>query len=104
MRTRTSLSTLAIIAFALSACASNPPVEPVPEPELVDTTTEQRAVVQPVTIDGVLDGSEIDPNSIAARAPLERVIFFDYDKAELRPEFLDIVTQHGRFLAENPDG
>jgi len=103
MRTRTSLSTLAIIAFALSACASNPPVEPVPEPELVYTTTEQRAVVQPVTIDGVLDGSEIDPNSIAARAPLERVIFFDYDKAELRPEFLDIVTQHGRFLAENPD-
>lgn len=85
-------------ALLLSACGSNPPRES----ELPQTPTEP--VVQPVTIDGVQDGSEIDPNSVAGRAPLQRVIYFDYDQAELRPEFLEIVAQHGRFLAQTPDG
>jgi len=85
------------VALVLSACSSTPEIDE----GFVDTT--RQAVVQPVTIDGLQDGSQIDPNSIAGRAPLERVIYFDYDTSELRPEFLDIVAQHGRYLAENPD-
>ncbi len=88
------------LSLGLSACGSNPERE---EELLVDTTAQRSAVVQPVTIDGLQDGTQIDPNSIAGRAPLERVIYFDYDQSELRPEFLDIVAQHGRFMAENPD-
>lgn len=95
------LIAVAVFSATLSACASNPPVLVEPEP-IVDTTTQRSAVVQPVTIDGLLDGTEIDPNSLAGKAPLERVIYFDYNQADLRPEFLAIVTQHGRFLAENP--
>ena len=87
-------------ALGLSACGSTPARD---NSALLEATA-RGAVVQPVTIDGVLDGSEIDPNSIAGKAPLERVIYFDYDTAELRPEFLDIVAQHGRFLAQNPEG
>lgn len=97
--TRIYLLCVALLSLGLSACASNPPVDE----GFVDTTTQRSAVVQPVTIDGLQDGTLIDPNSIAGRAPLERVIYFDYDQAELRPEFLDIVAQHGRFMAENPD-
>lgn len=96
--TRFHLMALMALSLGLSACGSNPQRD-----DLIDTTTQQRAVVQPVTIDGLQDGSEIDPNSIAGRAPLERVIYFDYDRAELRPEYLDIVAQHGRFMAENPE-
>lgn len=86
-----------IASVLLVACGSN---------ELRDAELDADAppVVQPVTIDGLQDGLEIDPNSIAGRAPQERVIYFDYDQAELRPEFLDIVAQHGRYLAQNPDG
>ena len=62
------------------------------------------AVVRPVTIDGLQTFDNVDPNSIAGRAPIERVIYFDYNKSELRSEFLDIVAQHGRFLAQNPAG
>ena len=87
-------------ALALSACGSTPARD---NSALLDATAKS-AIVQPVTIDGQLDGTEIDPNSIAGKAPLERVIYFDYDTAELRPEFLDVVAQHGRFLAQNPDG
>jgi peptidoglycan-associated lipoprotein len=95
---RTQLIVVALAGMVLSACGSNPSRDAAP----IDVGAG--AVVQPVTIDGVQDGQQIDPNSIAGKAPLERVIYFDYDKAELRPEFLDIVAQHGRFLAQNPDG
>lgn len=87
-------------SVVLAACGSNDRRDT----PLIDLSDEQQAVVQPVTIDGVQDLSAIDPNSIAGKAPLERVIYFDYDQAELRPEFLDIVAQHGRFLAQNPEG
>lgn len=96
--TRFHLVAALAVSFGVSACGSNPQRDQ----DMIDAT-QQRAVVQPVTIDGVMDGSQIDPNSIAGRAPLERVIYFDYDKAELRPEYLEIVAQHGRFMAENPD-
>jgi len=95
---RIQILIVAMAGLALSACGSNPSRAP----ELVDVDTP--AVVQPVTIDGVQDISQVDPNSIAGKAPMERVIYFDYDKSELRPEFLDIVAQHGRYLAQNPDG
>ena len=97
--TRIHLTVVLAVALGLSACGSNP----TRDEGIVDTTIQTGAVVQPVTIDGLQDGTQIDPNSIAGRAPLERVIYFDYDQAELRPEFLDIVAQHGRFMAENPD-
>lgn len=89
---------VSMAGLVLSACGSNPGRGP----DLADLGVP--TVVQPVTIDGVQDMTEIDPNSIAGKAPLERVIYFDYDQAELRPEFLDIVAQHGRYLAQNPDG
>jgi peptidoglycan-associated lipoprotein len=66
--------------------------------------SDDSLVVLPVTIDGVQGFENVDPNSIAGRAPADRVIYFDYDKSELHAEFLDIVAQHGRFLAQNPAG
>ncbi len=96
------LNTVVVVASVvlISACGSNERRDTAN----IDLANDQSSIVQPVTIDGVQDGTEIDPNSIAGQAPLERVIYFDYDQAELRPEFLEIVAQHGRFLAQNPDG
>ncbi|MEE9320213.1 MAG: peptidoglycan-associated lipoprotein Pal [Granulosicoccus sp.] len=88
---------LCLLTSLLVACGSNP------NRDAADGDNG-KDIVKPVTIDGVQEGLEIDPNSVAGRAPQERVIFFDYNQAELRPEFLDIVAQHGRFLAQNPDG
>jgi len=88
---------VATLASVLSACGANPTRDASSELDATPTIT-------PVTIDGVDDGTEIDPKSVAGRAPVERVILFDYDTSELRSEYLDVVTQHGRFLAQNPDG
>lgn len=93
------LVVVCVSAVLLSACGSNERRDTAPSDVVPEGPT-----VKPVTIDGVQDGQNIDPNSIAAKAPIERVIYFDYDQSELRPEFLDIVAQHGRFLAQNPEG
>jgi len=50
------------------------------------------------------DGIPIDPNSVAGRAPSERTVYFDFDTSEIRPEYLEIIVQHGRYLAQNPEG
>ena len=87
-----------LLSMLLVACGSNP------KPPVETSSTATGATVNPVTIDGVDDGTLIDPDSIAGRAPKERVIFFDFNKSEIRPEYLDIITQHGRYLAQNPTG
>lgn len=99
--TKSSIVLVACSAVLISACGSN---ERRDDASSLDLMEQQKAVVQPVTIDGVQDSSRLDPDSIAGQAPAERVIYFDYDQAELRPEFLDIVAQHGRFLSQNPAG
>ncbi len=40
-----------------------------------------------------------DPHSILAK----RVIYFDFDSTEIKPEFQAIIEAHGRYLAEHPD-
>lgn len=31
----------------------------------------------------------------------QRIIYFDFDSSDVRPEFVDVVAEHGRFLASN---
>lgn len=90
---------IALASVLLAACGSNEIREEGPPLD-----ANGRPIVQPVTIDGPQSGTEVDPDSLAGRAPQERVIYFDYDQSELRPEFLDVVAQHGRYLAQNPEG
>ena len=49
---------------------------------------------------GAWDASALeDPNS-----PLfSKVIYFDYDVAELRSEFIDMLKAHAEYLSRNPD-
>jgi len=39
------------------------------------------------------DGIPVDPNSVAGRAPAERIIYFDFDTSEIRAEYLDVIVQ-----------
>ena len=33
----------------------------------------------------------------------EHVIYFDFDRSEVQPEFLEIIQAHGNYLLENPN-
>lgn len=99
---KTPFFTVLLATSLISACGTTP-ILGGPSQDIVPIN-DSSSVVRPVTIDGVQGFENIDPNSVAGRAPVERVIYFDYDKSELRAEFLDVVAQHGRFLAQNPTG
>ena len=98
---RRALPLLVLASLTLAACAGpgDRRGEPLAPP---DDGFDLR--VTPVTIDGPQDGLEIDAGAVSGRAPQDRVIYFDYDTSELRAEFLDIVAEHGRFLAQTPEG
>ncbi len=87
-----------VIAFAMlvSACTSAPKIPDVP---LVNTNSGASS-------SGTSDSEvvAVNSNSISARAPADRVVFFDFDDAQVRSEYRATVTDHGRFLAANPDG
>lgn len=52
----------------------------------------------------IIGSEEIDPNSTDARAPKERVIYFDQNNAEILPKYIDIITQHAYHITLNPAG
>ena len=40
-----------------------------------------------------------DPNSLLAK----RVVYFDFDKSDIKPEFRDILNAHAEYLANHAD-
>jgi peptidoglycan-associated lipoprotein len=54
----------------------------------------------PLDREGALPRTAInDPQSVLA----ERVVYFDYDKSDIKPEFQDLLEAHGKYLAAYPD-
>src|SRR5687767_4977212 len=63
-----------------------------PDGEGVETT--------PLDREGTLPRTAInDPQSPLA----ERLVFFDYDKSDIKRQFQDMLEAHGRYLAAYPD-
>src|SRR5687767_10229699 len=63
-----------------------------PEGDGVETT--------PLDREGTLPRTAInDPQSPLA----ERLVFFDYDKSDIKRQFQDMLEAHGRYLAAYPD-
>lgn len=72
-----------------------PPPAQAPAPATVATpavaTTEAPAQAEVSPLD--------NPDSILAK----RVIYFDFDKSNIKPEFLDVLTAHAKYLVAHPD-
>ncbi len=98
MKKTLRLATASMLFAFLGACATTGS-----GPGDTDTIDSGGAVTNPVVIsDPSLEN--IDPNSIAGRAPATRIIYFDFDTSEVRSEYLAAIAEHGRFLATNTDG
>jgi peptidoglycan-associated lipoprotein len=50
---------------------------------------------------GVGGGSSGSAGDAGATAPANRIIYFDFDSSEIRPEFTAVVTEHARQLSRN---
>ena len=87
-----------IIALALTACQTTPEVvpEPTPEPE-PEPPTEVVTQAAPDPHD-YTDSRNLDnPESMLSK----RIIYFDFDKSTVLPEFRGIVSAHAAYAASH---
>src|SRR5579872_7289397 len=90
-----------VLLALLSLAACNPKaVKPTAAPAAstapaAATTPAPAAATAPAAVQlSPLD----DPNSPLAK----RVVYFDFDKSDIKPEFLDTLTAHAKYLVANP--
>lgn len=94
---RYGLLILAIATMAVG-CAKNvkPTAAPAPATAPAAATAATPAAV---TTNAAQQQSPLDDPS----SPLaQRVVFFDFDKSDIKPEFLDTLTAHAKYLVANP--
>lgn len=92
---------LMVFAFGfLVGCETTPTVEPVETAEPVQGGAETGAVESAPLSDAnpysmvALD----DPDGVIA----ERIIYFEYDRSDIPTRYLDVMSEHARFLIANP--
>jgi len=94
------IGTVAVLAVVLSACASrggDVPDEPAPEPRPPIQPTD------PLEVDRVDPGNYADsrnldnPDSVLS----QREIYFEFDRADVRVEYLPIISAHAAYLQSN---
>ena len=93
------LALLTLLAVALAGCASNE----IPDPDPSATAAggdESGADTGGYSDDDWMDGEEIPADDMTA-GELPTVIYFDFDSAEVRADFTDVVARHALMLAND---
>ncbi len=71
----------------------------IPDPDPVESTTDNSADTGSLTGSDLGDGEYIDYDPNAGE--LANIIYFEFDSSELRPEDADVVARHAVQLGEN---
>jgi peptidoglycan-associated lipoprotein len=89
------LTTVLLSSLALLAgCPSKPKTQP--EPPAQQNTTDTSGVDNA--------GAQVDSDAAGPSGELlsKRIVYFDFDKAEIRPDSQAVVAAHAGYLAKNP--
>jgi peptidoglycan-associated lipoprotein len=90
-----------LLALALAACGGKKAVKPT-SPVVAGATTagnEAGAAGQGVASAGSVGAAE--GNGVSAPAGVGRLVYFDFDSSEIRPEFVPVIAAHARAIAAN---
>ena len=89
-----------LVALALAACKSDQvreQPEPEPQPEPTQPSTEpETAALDPA------DHTDVRNLENAESLLDKRLIYFDFDKSVVRPEFRDVLSAHATYLSSHP--
>ena len=97
MKSAWRLTLALMIALALAACKSTPEPVDTPEQEPVDEAPVVETAAAPDPRDYTDSRNFDNPESLLSK----RVIYFDFDKSTVRPEFRSIVQAHAAYLASS---
>jgi peptidoglycan-associated lipoprotein len=92
------LMLIVMSGLALASCKSKPPL-----PDASNPAGEQTGAETGRTTDTTVGESVLDANQQALEAAKQAgtIVYFDYDRAEIKPEFVPIVTAHAKYLNGN---
>ena len=94
---------IALIALALTvvACGGRQAVPDTDDTQVEPSTTDTRPIRPTTPLTPTLTAEE--QRELALRQLLgQRTLYFDYDRSEIRADFVDIIEAHARNLVRNP--
>lgn len=109
IRTASALKLLLATAFALTlaACGSSTKLDEVPVTDARGTAVSTPSTTSTTATSSVgeravagVNAAPTDPNA-AGPANVGKVIYFDYDSYEIKPEYQSLIDAHARFLNAN---
>jgi peptidoglycan-associated lipoprotein len=106
MKRTSSIVLFVLGAMLLAACAKKhdvkePPVAGTQVPDSSANSGNEGASTSTSALDGGGDTANI-ARSLNAAPLSKKIIYFDFDKSEIKPEYADIVTTAARNLTGNP--
>lgn len=96
---KTRLLAGVLMALVLAACHSRKAVDTASTTK-VATPPPAAAAAAPMA-DGAAHTGNGAGSTAATGVPAKLVIYFDFDKSDIRPEFADVIAQHARYLSRN---
>jgi peptidoglycan-associated lipoprotein len=88
---------VAVLSVFAVACSKN--VKPTTAAPVTAAAPATVAPAAPATAPAAPTVSPLDdPNSPLA----QRIVYFDFDKSDIKPDFLDTLTAHAKYLVANP--
>ena len=98
---RTLKYVVILMAVGLSAAGCTKSVKPVaPPPAAPVATTAATPAVSTAAAPAAVQVSPLDdPNNILYK----KVVYFDFDKSNIKPDFLDMLTAHAKYLIAHPE-
>ncbi|HEX7128863.1 MAG TPA: peptidoglycan-associated lipoprotein, partial [Rhodanobacteraceae bacterium] len=91
MNATVRITLVALVCVGLAACAKKQEVKAPPPPEQQTTTTE-------ATTSGAYTPADLDTDACLR----QRVVYFDFDKSDIKPEFQQIIACHAKYLRDRP--
>lgn len=93
---------LLVAAFMLAGCATSSPPPPKPPPPADKLDALGARPVAPVQTQP-LETTERSPLDDPSSPLYRKVIYFDYDAAEIRPQYASLLRAHADYIFKNPD-
>jgi peptidoglycan-associated lipoprotein len=106
MRKTSLISIVALVALALGACASKPPLNSAAGHGANGAgNSAQGSGADTANASGGAGAGSNDTGGASgmagAGAPQTKIIYFDFDSSDIKPEFVDVIAAHARVISGN---
>jgi len=110
MKLTNRLFLFTLTGLIFSGCTQppkKPPLQPAPlartAPPIFGEMSTRQAAFPQVPTDAMTSLADGDTQSGGQGAPSERIIYFDYDKSDIKSRARQILEQHANYLTQNPE-